>query len=267
MKTRRLITIIFQTMQKEYERLQTRIVEVKAELKKMPEGKLICAKGGNSYKWYISDGHKKSYLPKKERNLAEKLAYKKYLTLLLEDLEQERIAISFYLRHCSPNYGKATHLLTSPSGHQELLSPHFKPISKELSDWMNSPYEQNTNYPEYLIHATADGKLVRSKSEVMIYQALYMRRIPFRYECALDLGGAVFYPDFTIRHPITGKYYYWEHCGRMDDEMYSKKVFDKQQFMNAHGIKPSDQLIITYEDKENPLQQSEIETIIEKYFL
>ena len=132
---------------------------------------------------------------------------------------------------------------------------------------MNSPYEQNLNYPEHLIHATVGGKPVRSKSEVMIYQALYMRRIPFRYECALYLGGAVFYPDFTIRHPITGKCYYWEHCGRMDDEMYSKKAFDKLHFMNAHGIKPSDQLIITYEDKENPLQQLEIETIIEKYFL
>lgn len=254
-------------MQKEYQRLEKKIAEVEAELKNMPEGKLICSKEGNSYKWYISDGHNKVYLPKRERALAEQLAYKKYLTFMLEDLQQERIAISFYLRHRSSNYGKVTHLLAGPSGHQELLSPYFKPISEELSDWMNAPYEKNANYPQYLIHETIDGKFVRSKSEVMIYQALYVHKIPFRYECELQLGGGVFYPDFTIRHPVSGKTYYWEHCGRMDEDAYSQKTFHKLSYFNSHGIKPSDQLIITYEDKENPLRQSEIEAIIEKYFL
>lgn len=254
-------------MEKEYQRLQKKIADVKKELESMPAGKLICSRGSNCYKWFVSDGHNKTYLPKKERVLAEKLAYKKYLTLFLEDLRKERTAVAFYLRHHSSRMEKSTHLLTSPSGHQELLSTYFKPVSKELSDWMNSPYEQNMNYPERLLHETVDGIFVRSKSEAMIYQALRTHGIPFRYECALCIEGATFYPDFTIRHPITGKTYYWEHCGRMDEDMYSKKTFNKLQFLNSHGIRPSDQLILTFEDMENPLVQSEIEAVIGKYFL
>ena len=54
----------------------------------MPEGKLICC--GN--KFYRSDGHKKTYIKKKDKVLAEKLAVKKYLSALLEDLEKEKSA-------------------------------------------------------------------------------------------------------------------------------------------------------------------------------
>ena len=254
-------------MEKEYRRLERRIAQTKQELATMPEGKLICAQGKNCYKWYVSDGHHKTYLPKRERKLAEQLAYKKYLTLLLQELEHEKMAISFYLRHHSSERNKSTYLLKEQAGYQELLLPHFKAASQELSDWMQTPYQKNTNYPENLIHETLDGNYVRSKSEAMIYHALYMHKIPFRYECALIVGGVTYYPDFTIRHPKTGKTFYWEHCGRMDDEKYSQKVFMKLHSFNTNGIMPGVQLIVTYESGQFPLRQSEIEDVIEKYFL
>ncbi|MBQ7919399.1 MAG: ATPase [Lachnospiraceae bacterium] len=247
--------------------MEKRIAQVKQELTALPEGKLICAQGNNCYKWYVSDGHHKTYLPKRERRLAEQLAYKKYLTLLLEEMEHEKMAISFYLRHHSSGRNKFTHLLKEQAGYRELLSPHFKSASQELSDWMQTPYEKNLNYPEYLIHETIDGNFVRSKSEAMIYHALYLHKIPFRYECALTVGGETYYPDFTILHPRTGKTYYWEHCGRMDDENYSQRVFSKLHSFNVHGIMPGVQLIVTYESGKYPLRQFEIEEIIEKYFL
>ncbi len=254
-------------MKKEYERLESRIAQVKQELTTLPEGKLICAQGNKCYKWYVSDGHRKTYLPKKERRLAEQLAYKKYLTLLLEELEHEKMAISFYLRHHSSEKNKSASLLKEQAGYQELLLPHFKVASEELSEWMRTPYEKNQNYPEYLIHETMDGNLVRSKSEAMIYHALYLHKIPFRYECALVLGGVTYYPDFTIRNPRTGKTYYWEHCGRMDDDKYSQNVFSKLHSFNMHGIMPGVQLIVTYESGRHPLRQAEVEEVIEKYFV
>lgn len=258
---------IYKEMQKEKERLDKKIAQVQQELITLPEGKLICAQGKNCFKWYISDGHHKTYLPKKERALAQQLAYKKYLTCLSEELEQEKTAVEFYLRHCPQKDKKSTFLLKDHPGYQELLLSHFKPLSKELSEWMESPYQKNENYPEYLIHETVDGNLVRSKSEAMIYQALYSCKVPFRYECALSVGGVIYYPDFTIRHPKTGRVYYWEHFGRMDDEKYSQKVFSKLNFLNMHGITPGIQLITTYENVKNPLRQSEIAEIIEKYFM
>lgn len=251
---------------KEHLRLQDQISEIQKKLDDLPEGKLICSHGTNCIKWYKSDGNNKIYISKKNRHLAEQLAVKKYLSVTLRDLEQEKNALEFYLRHRIPQSGKADHLLTKP-GYEELLAPYFKPQSEELSEWMNAPYEQNMHHPEHLIHKTCTGTFVRSKSEAMISLFLHTHQIPFRYECAFHLDSTIIYPDFTIRHPITGKTYYWEHFGLMDDPAYSHNTFSKLQLYSSHGITPSIQLITTYETSENPLNAEVIEKIIEHYFL
>ena len=87
--------MIYQKMLDESSRIQAQIKSLKEQLKKFPEGKLICAANGNGCKWYRSDGHKSVYLPKKERELAKQLAHKKYLSLQLEHLLQEKSAIDF----------------------------------------------------------------------------------------------------------------------------------------------------------------------------
>ncbi len=231
-----------------------------------PPGKLICCHNKNHCKWYHSDSHSKSYISKKDKPLAEKLAIKKYLSLYLEDLQNEKKAIEFYLRHHSHS-GKAEQLLTNTSEYQHLLAPHFSPLSKELSDWMQKSYEHNPLHPEHLNIKSSSGNLVRSKSEMIIDMFLHLNKIPFRYECALYLNETTIYPDFTIRHPQTGTFYYWEHFGMMDDPTYAKKAYSKLQLYTSHGIIPSIQLITTYETKEHPLSTEVIEKLIEHYFL
>ena len=119
----------------ERERLDKQINLLETKLKNFPKGKLICARNENRYKWYRSDGKKSTYLPKKERHLAEQLAEKKYLTLLMEDALQEKQAIEFYLRHHKHNVGKAEQLLTESPGYQELLLPYFQPQNQELLNY------------------------------------------------------------------------------------------------------------------------------------
>ena len=74
-------------------------------------------------------------------------------------------------------------------------------------------------------------------------------------------------PDFTIRHPKTGEFYYWEHFGLMDDPAYSKNAYSKLQFYASCNIIPSIQLITTFETKDIPLSSEMIESLIEYYFL
>lgn len=152
------------------------------------------------------------------------------------------------------------------SEYQKLLSSNFKPISEELCEWEKASYLSNQKYPQQLIHKTISGKCVRSKSEAIISTILTANKIPFRYECELQLGEITIYPDFTIRHPNTGKTYYWEHFGRMDDISYSKNVPIKLQTYISHGIIPSIQLITTYETMENPLSTEMVEKIVKEYF-
>ena len=213
------------------QQLEEQILSINSQLKELPKGNFFCTRNGKHYKWYQSDGHNQTYIPKKEHKLAEQLAVKKYLSLLLEDLIHEKKAIDFYLRHHNSEVGKAEQLLRNEPEYQRLLSAYFKLMSEELIDML-----------------------------------LYTNKVPFRYECALQLGETIIYPDFTIRHPVSGEVYYWEHFGKMDNPDYCKNVSSKLQLYTSHGIIPSIQLITTYETKRNPLSAETIEKIIREYF-
>ena len=84
--------MVYERMVAEYQRLETEILSVKKQISALPEGSLICARNGNYYKWYRSDGHNQTYIPKDERGLAEQLATKKYLVLVLNELQNEKNA-------------------------------------------------------------------------------------------------------------------------------------------------------------------------------
>lgn len=128
------------------------------------------------------------------------------------------------------------------------------------------PIPQNLCYNPIADIMNFSGNLVRSKSEALIDMALYIHKIPFRYECALNLGGITLYPDFTLRHPQTGEFFYWEHFGLMDDESYSQNTCSKLQLYTSCDIIPGVHLITTYETKEFPLSTKTIEKTIDYYF-
>lgn len=259
--------LIYERMLSESFRLDKQISHLQHQLQSLPDGKLVCTKNQNRYKWYVSDGHKCTYIPKKNLSLAQQLAIKKFLTSTLEDTVAEKRAIQFYLNHHRSDFGKAEQLLTQDSEFKNLLTPYFSPLSTEFSNWAASPYPANPKYPEQLIHKSSSGNLLRSKSESMIDMLLHTNRIPFRYECALQLGEITIYPDFTIRHPRTGNFYYWEHFGMMDHPAYSKKVSSKLDLYISNKIIPSVQLITTYETQDHPLSSDWISKLIEHYFL
>ena len=251
---------MFERMQREHARLVEKACKIRKELQGMPEGKLVCVSNGKYQKWYQSDGHTKVYIKRKNRVLAERLAWKNFLVAQLKDIEDEQRAIEFYLRHY-PTEQRADKLLS-----EELLQSFFTSLSQELREWMKEPYEKNLYHTERLVHRV--GELtVRSKSESMIAMALLKHRIPFRYECALYLGEKVVFPDFTIRHPKTGEVYYWENFGLMDRIDYAQNTCGKIQLYVSHHIVPTIQLITTYETKEHPLTMEVIEKVIEHYFL
>lgn len=262
------IFTFYEKMNAESRRLETQIDEVRRRLEKLPEGNIFCTHDGNQVKWYRSQGKHQTYISKrKDRLLAEQLAEKKYLSFILQDLLQEKKAIDCYLKHCEKATGKAEQMLVNEPAYRELLSKHFKPLSQELQEWMVSSYDHNALHPEKRIIKTTSGNLVRSKSEALIDMTLQKYRIPFRYECALQLDTTKLYPDFTIRHPKTGEIYYWEHFGMMDDPEYRLDVSFKLRLYINNGIIPTYQLITTYESGEKPLGPDEIDQTVRKYFL
>ena len=132
---------------------------------------------------------------------------------------------------------------------------------------MKEPFESNPGYPQDLVYPLADGRLVRTKSEVLIGNALLQHGIPFRYECILKVGTAAYYPDFTILHPLTYKLYYWEHIGALDKDNYIMRNISKLKDYLLNGIFPEDKLIMTFESPNSTLDLELVEYYIDHYFL
>lgn len=241
---------------------------MKKQISKLPPGHLISSKNSNRYKWYQSDGHSKNYIPNKNQKLVEELAVKKYLSCRLEELQIEEQAANAYLEKCKDmeNIQKSDELIHKDSRYYQFLNQYFTPLSEELVQWANAPYDKSNYKLENLKCKSAQGNMFRSKSEAIIEGLLYTHKIPYRYECALDLSGHIVYPDFTIRHPKTGQIYYWEHCGKMDDIDYVKRFCRKLEEYAKNGIVPSINLILTYETAESQFDIELAEKIIQYYF-
>ena len=128
--------------------LKEKIQSLQNQLRCFPEKNLYCTKNGTRFKWYQSDGHTSSYLPKSQRPLAEELAQKKYLSLQLEDLLEEQKALELYLNYYLSHVRHADQSLWEHNAYRELLLPHLQPLSKELAEWAASPFERNRLHPD-----------------------------------------------------------------------------------------------------------------------
>lgn len=125
----------------------------------------------------------------------------------------------------------------------------------------------NTFFDEKLIHKTARGELVRSKSEVIIADALFYNGLDYQYEPELVLDGKVKRPDFKIIDADTGEVWYWEHCGMMSDARYVKRWNEKEKFYAKNGIVRGKNLIVTEEYSGEGLDSYKINEMIKDIFL
>lgn len=251
---------------KEKQYIIMKIKQMEEKIRELPDGKLVCTKNGKNSKWYIRDGQSFTYLPKKERDYAVKMAKKKYYSACMSMLTQRVES----LENCMNAYQKSVEGMEvfweKNPGIKELLEWSEKHDNDEMQEWANAEYDTNTAFPEHLNHRTPWGEVFRSKSEAMIARCLRERGIAYRYECALTLGNETFYPDFTIIHPRTKQVYYYEHYGRMDDPKYIRDKMPKLTTYANHGIIPGIHLILSFETQEEPLSMYTIESLLDQYF-
>ena len=202
---------LHQIVQSRREQLLQKKHKLEKLLSKAPEGSLIYSKtvirNRSYFKWYSSTPSGRHYISRHNRNLARELARKKLRQQQLKDVEAELKAIDLYLKNHN-EYSDLAKLLESPPILNLLMEENSAPVN-ELSE--------------------------RSKSEAFIVMLLVTYHIPFRYECKLELDGQIIYPDFTIRHPVTGETFYWEHAGMLEDPKYISKHLYTLRFFLSNG--------------------------------
>lgn len=167
---------------------------------------------------------------------------------------------------------------------KELASPLKSDTLKRITNLFSKPelVEVDGNYLEKnLIHQATDGKMLRSKSELLIYQRLLDKKLNPIYEKKLNIKEVEKLPDFTIENVETGEIYYWEHCGMLFDEEYKHRWEEKYQWYIENKILPFEQgggengTLIISEDKgirvqdgsiKGAISYKEIDEIIMKIF-
>ena len=95
-----------------------------------------------------------------------------------------------------------------------------------------------------------------------------MKGIPYVYEQPLYLKGYGYVvPDFKILNIRTRKEYYLEHFGMMDDSEYLRKVLRKIETFQKNNIFPGDNLLMTFETSDSPLNTRILEELVKKYLV
>lgn len=161
---------------------------------------------------------------------------------------------------------------------KELTEPHRSEIARRRTNLFGEckmsevRRERGSVFlEERLIHRTGNGLAVRSKSELLIAEALENKNVPFRYEQPLTRGGKTYFPDFTISDDLTGRTVYWEHLGMLDDESYVRSWNRKSSWYRSNGILPYEEnnsrnavLVTTQDSPQSGLDMAEVRRLIEE---
>ncbi|MCR5010409.1 MAG: hypothetical protein K6A91_05690 [Clostridia bacterium] len=127
--------------------------------------------------------------------------------------------------------------------------------------WERGPYEKLNYRPEELRHTTSRGLRVRSKSELLIAEALYRYDLPFRYEQVYRTGNISISADFTIRR-ADGKVFIWEHEGLINKRSYIEWQRKKAELYASVGFYLWDNLIVTYDTGDGSIDLRIVESEI-----
>ena len=151
-------------------------------------------------------------------------------------------------------------------------SMEYSDIARRFTDLFASPKiveVSNHYYEEDLVHRAKDGRMFRSKSEVIIANMLIDNGLDdFLYEEKLPIGDTYKLPDFTFKDAATGTLIIWEHCGMMADPVYRERWENKKRLYELNGYSEENGNLVVTEDLPNGgIDTQVIQEKIDEYLL
>lgn len=215
----------------------------------------------------VSGKKSRTYINKKNFNLAKDLAQKSYL-LSVKPIFEKRIKC---LEALLADYyeDEIDEVYESLHPYRKRLFQPIMPTRKSIiNKWKDTTYQSNlkfnTNHKIY----SNKGERVRSKSEKILADKFLELGIDYKYECPLKLkDGSIVHPDFTFINPHTLEEIYWEHHGLMDNPEYLEKTLLKIERYEKNGIFRNQRLIVTYESSTHNLDDQWVRILIDKFLL
>lgn len=252
--------------------LDAMIAKAEASLRKGPKGiiNVVRCHGTNQYyyKNASSEAHGK-YMSKKNIALAAALVQRDYDREFVAAAGAERKKLLQMKKNgCERNISLLYECLSkiyenSIEGRRVLIKPYLLPDEQYVQKWEAFEYQGlsfSADAPEIF---SEKGERVRSKSEKMIADKLALMKIPYRYECPLNVGKDYsYYPDFTILDMRERKTIIYEHFGMMQDEKYARDALCKIRDYQKAGLRKGENFIFTMESKDCPLDMRLFERML-----
>lgn len=250
-----------------------KIIEVvKRRLKNVPNGKLRISKSRGRVEYYLkgdecSDTRKNGrYLKANEKKIARDIAQRDYDNQVLKKAIKRVKAIEGFLDIYENSSLKDLYIRTNPL-RLDLIDVVEISDEEYIKQWQGVKYEGKGDMDDNQIFITERGERVRSKSEKIIADKLYMMGIPYRYEFPLVLkGNIILYPDFTILKMPSREVVYLEHFGRMDSIGYVNDAFFRIRTYERNEIYVGINLFFTHETSKNPLNTKVLDEMLRKLF-
>lgn len=158
-----------------------------------------------------------------------------------------------------------------PEAKRHLIKPfELKPIKLNEQDVLNWKLRNRARRNIKTPNKTMNGEYVKSKSELIIADRLHAAGVPYVYEVNLGLAEehtgmfVTWNPDFKVLNVRTGKEYYWEHLGKLDDPEYLAVCMFKIETYWKNNIVQGDNLIITIETSTSALNTEYVDMLIQK---
>ena len=248
-----------------YELLTKTTDALRKRIEELPEGRIVFKRNKKSIQYFWVKDNTNLYLSKKDSQKIKELAQKLYLKKALKAAKQEECALSKVLK-IYPGTTLEEVYDTLPEEAKTYVNQIVTDDETYINKWLNAPYHLkpfSENDPEFY---TLNGERVRSKSEVIIADRLRANGIPYKYECPLKIGKEIIHPDFTILRMSDRKILYHEHCGKMGDSGYTKKLVKRVNLYSEAKIIQGDNLFLTFETDDIPLDIRALDEFIKQNY-
>lgn len=240
--------------------------ELKFEL--LPKGNLRISRTGKEIRFFVTmqNDLKEMYVPKTSP-IPQKLAQAKYLEKSIKILGK----LITQMKILKKNLEKRELIQVYEKMHPQrkaFITPIELPDKEYIETWQRKPYLKKGFEEHAISYLTNKGEKVRSKSEVIIANALNFHKVPYRYEYPfVTKYGKTMYPDFLVLNKRTRKEFLFEHFGMMDNPEYSSLFCFKMKTYQDEGFYPGINLLFTTETSKVPIDMQILNNLITTFLL
>ena len=240
--------------------------KIKRFLKQAPPGKLRTnsSNGTVQYRIIYEGTTTPTYISKSKLKPARVIAQRDYYLKALKTITAELEAIEHLI--LTRAISKIEELYNNTKKPRRMLIAPLTLTDEEYArQWERRTYYRKPNTNSYKFE-TIKGETVRSKSEVIIANILFLLGIPYKYEYPLILpNGRTIYVDFLILDVKNRKEIWYEHFGMMGNVWYADDNTERFNNIVSAGLIPGDNFIATFETENKVLDTETILKIFEPY--